>query len=353
MSVIEDQGDFFAVDRRTWATVFDKTGLHGAIAFLVLARGTLADMRTTSWSAEAIHQRTKLNWRQAKEAIDRLINNALIRQDKGGSKPRYFILPSELEAKPEFIWLPNTLVDGVDGNPAPIEQVRQSGKSAALRLFVDLYGEQELADVGGVHWRKLRQPYSRERLGQQGTYIVWGFKRGSNDHETWVTTPLVQPHLTGTIVTGQDGKKRDPGMANFWDALKTLEQIGLVCFVPHVIEHDHDQGEPAAVVQPFGRPIGEAFERELAEASHLAAQAMLPEWKLAEIQRTGQSDGMLFVPVPAHIADVQMVGLARLKFRTKSAATAVWLTRAGEWEQLAADFRGMVRPPIMAKAEAC
>src|SRR4051794_1569865 len=138
MSGVSDGGDFFAVDRRTWATVFDKTGLHGAIAFLVLARGTLKDMRTTSWSAESINQRTKLSWRQAKEAIKRLIDNTLIRQDKIGSKPRYFILPAEPEAKPEFIWLPNTLVDGVDGNPAPIEQVRQSGDPAALRLLVDL-----------------------------------------------------------------------------------------------------------------------------------------------------------------------------------------------------------------------
>ena len=62
------RGDFFAVDRRTWAMAFDTAGLHAALADLVLARGSLADMRTTLWSAEAINDRSRLNWRQAKEA---------------------------------------------------------------------------------------------------------------------------------------------------------------------------------------------------------------------------------------------------------------------------------------------
>jgi hypothetical protein len=67
------RGDFFAVDRRTWAMAFDTAGLHAALAYLVTARGSLADMRTTSWSAESVNHRTRLNWRQAKEAISKLI----------------------------------------------------------------------------------------------------------------------------------------------------------------------------------------------------------------------------------------------------------------------------------------
>ena len=90
------RGDFFAVDRRTWAMAFDTAGLHAALAYLVMARGSLADMRTTSWSAESVNHRTRLNWRQAKEAISKLIAAGLIRQDKGGSKPRYYIMPAHL-----------------------------------------------------------------------------------------------------------------------------------------------------------------------------------------------------------------------------------------------------------------
>jgi hypothetical protein len=79
------RGDFFAIDRRTWAMAFDTAGLHAGLAYLVLARGSQGDMRTTSWFAEAINHRTRLNWRQGKEAIGKLITTGLIRQDKGGA----------------------------------------------------------------------------------------------------------------------------------------------------------------------------------------------------------------------------------------------------------------------------
>ena len=348
---IPGRGDFFAVDRRAWSAVFEQTGFNGAIAYLILARGSLADMRTTSWSAEAINQRTKLNWRQAKEAIERLVNAALIRQDKGGSKPRYFILPLQSEAEPEWIWLPNTLVDGIDGEPAPIEMVRQSGRPAALRLLIDLYGAQELADIGGVHWRQLRKEYSREKLGQQGLHAIWGFRLSTL--KAWDSAPFVKPHLTGKMVADGQGGKRDAGWQNFWDALAISEHIGLVYFVPHIVEHDHEEGERAAVVHPYGWPVGEPIEQQLAVAAHNAGGRMLAEWKRAEMQRTGQGEGMLLLPVKSHIVDVQMVGLARLRFRTRSSATAIWVARMAEWEGLAAEFEEMGRTQSAVKDVAC
>lgn len=58
------RGDFFAVDRRAWAMAFDKGGVNAALAYLVMARGAGGDNRTTSWSAEAVNQRTHLSARQ-------------------------------------------------------------------------------------------------------------------------------------------------------------------------------------------------------------------------------------------------------------------------------------------------
>ena len=57
------RGEFFAVDRRAWAFACRTRQLDVALAYLVLARGTLADMQTTSWSAEAINQRKILSRR--------------------------------------------------------------------------------------------------------------------------------------------------------------------------------------------------------------------------------------------------------------------------------------------------
>ncbi len=51
------QGDFFAVDRRAWARAC-ALGLNPAVAYLVLARGTSADNRSTTWSAQAIEKYT-------------------------------------------------------------------------------------------------------------------------------------------------------------------------------------------------------------------------------------------------------------------------------------------------------
>ena len=340
------RGDFFAIDRRAWAMAFDTAGLHAGLAYLVLARGSQGDMRTTSWSAEAINHRTRLNWRQGKEAIGKLITTGLIRQDKGGSKPRYYIMPahlvqgcegfvappfaqaekdllermrkarnkdktiaisgqeykiasdlalkgyavkrygspsyswfealnpktSETETPPEWIWLPNALVDGVGVETPPIEIARESGRPAALRLLVDLYAAQSLAENGGVHWRRLRLSYERERVGQQGIYVVWGFTKKTK--ETWGSVPFVEAHMT-------PGKDREAGFKTFWEALEILTLAGLVEFVGHVVDHDHDEG---AVIHPYSWPNGEPTERELVYAGHHAALRMLADWQKDKVR---------------------------------------------------------------------
>ncbi len=62
---------------------------------------------------------------------------------------------------------------------------------------------------------------------------------------------------------------------------------------------------------------------------------------------------MVFLPVERHIVDVQMVGLARLKFRTRSSATAIWAARMAEWERLAAEFEQMETAQSDVKDVAC
>ena len=46
------QGDFFAIDRRAWARVCG-LGINPAVAYLVLARGTGANNRSSSCAAPA------------------------------------------------------------------------------------------------------------------------------------------------------------------------------------------------------------------------------------------------------------------------------------------------------------
>ncbi len=94
----------------------------------------------------------------------------LIRVIQGGTRPRYYIIPahevlgceghheavpynSEAAAKPQWIWLPNTIVDGAANETTPLEILRQSQNTTALRIFGDLYHAHTLASDGGADWR--------------------------------------------------------------------------------------------------------------------------------------------------------------------------------------------------------
>jgi hypothetical protein len=65
-------GDFFAIDRRTWARVCG-LGMNPAVAYLVLARFTGKTNRTTAASVHAIETYTSISRGRARVAIDKLI----------------------------------------------------------------------------------------------------------------------------------------------------------------------------------------------------------------------------------------------------------------------------------------
>ncbi len=96
--------DIFAVDRRAWAIACG-LGLNAAVAYLVLARGSGPDQRTVSWSVHAIENYTGISRPNGKKALERLKASGLVRQDKGGTKPKYYIMPAHdvpgaIEARP-------------------------------------------------------------------------------------------------------------------------------------------------------------------------------------------------------------------------------------------------------------
>src|SRR4051812_20681117 len=92
--------NIFAVDRRAWARACD-LGLNAAVAYLMLARGSGGDQRTVGWSVHAIENRTGISRPNAKKAIEALKAGGLIVQDKGGTKPKYYIVPAhEIADKP-------------------------------------------------------------------------------------------------------------------------------------------------------------------------------------------------------------------------------------------------------------
>ena len=136
---------FFAVDRRAWERVYD-LGLAAALAYLVMARGTGGDNRTTKWSVSAIEKYTGMRRSRSAAAVADLIESELVRE-KGSALPGYYLAPAEPDAEPDWIWLSNTITDGAKDETPPVQLLRQTKNPAALRLFIDLHHAQNLADM--------------------------------------------------------------------------------------------------------------------------------------------------------------------------------------------------------------
>jgi hypothetical protein len=249
-----------------------------------------------------------------------LMRKGLARDLKGGNfEPVAY--DAAKAAEPDWIWLPNALVRSAAGETPPVRLVRQAQNPAALRLFVDLYHAHALAADGGVHWRRIRQEYTRHKVGEHGAVVVWGFK--ASKQAAWGDAPFVAPHMTGKTV---DGSKtgRDTGWEPFWEAWSLLIRLGLVELVGHVVEADNDTAE---IVHPYAIGNGETDERALAIEAHAAAEAMLTDGQI----QWASKRGLHLLPARAHYANVQLVGIARAKYRPKTKATSEWIDRRKDW----------------------
>lgn len=173
---------------------------------------------------------------------------------------------------------------------------------------MDLYSEQNLRDNGGVHPQLIRENYSRREIGEWGIYIIWGFRRGQKT--LWYEGPLAA-HKT------QPKKENEHPV---WKSVGLLEEMGLLTFVPHLFESSSTQAEP---IHPYG--IGangeEPIETRIGEAAGTAAQLMCAEWAIEPAKSEGFE---YFCPVPRTKPDVQLIGVARLRYRPHTKRTAAW-----------------------------
>lgn len=366
-------GEFFAVDRRTWGYVC-QLGINAAVAYLVLARGSARDNRKTRWSVNALKSRGLLSRGRAALAISLLKLHQVIDQTgKGGKATCYELRPaadipplklrrgvptdSEAEAvekvrngckpgwaassaadkgwlvrsgknhyrladvpnlEPDLIWLPNSLVDGTGREPvAPVDLASRPQDRLLLRLLVDLYHSQDLAEHGGIHWQTIRERYKRHRVCQIGPFVIWEFS-SAGTNECWPHHAIFAPHYRGRQSTPdweESGKQ-------FWSRWRMLERMGLIETVPHLITADTAE---ASVIHPLALKDGEAVEVELGKVTREAAIAMLPSGEPAEIRN--DREVVALVPVPFEYERVELVGLYRLRYRTRNARTGAWWAR--------------------------
>lgn len=392
-----EHGGFFAVHRDMWHLVSQQATMNEAVSYLVLARGSHFGTRRTSWSVDSVERYTAIARSRAKEALAGLVKAKLILQTRMGTKPQYFLptepeferlyapgnelsdaaqavlakvraskgpitladdetfIAEGLEARglvistedgnffvdPDidhiprsaWIWLPNSIVDGVDGRPGPADQIRQTQDKLALRLFVDLYYWQSLASNGGLHWRQIRQEYEKAKIGQRGIHDVWGFRQ--TERVFWGAAQFVQPHLTGEYedVEGPDGaQEADTGMRALSLAIAKLHDLGVIQFVPHLIDADTEEGE---VIHPCPILVGVPEERAITAAAQAAALRLMTDGQ----ERYAYSKGYEpILPLPRHLENAVLVGLLRTTHRAHTAATAKWISSAEDWARWVADY---------------
>jgi hypothetical protein len=223
-----------------------------------------------------------------------------------------FSLAPEPKPEPDWIWLPNELVTGAANEIPPVELLRQTQDVMVLRLLVDFYGTQNLREDGGIGKQFTRQNYERVRVGQQGQYIVWGF-RHSKEWVYW-NGPLLAHQRQ---VTEEDEAAGINAGTDYFRRLKQLTGLGLIDWVPHLFESGAADAE---IVHPYGMGATDSIEDRIGTAAHEAGRRLLTDGQA----NWAAEEKLWLVPVPAHIAEVQLIGVARLRYRPHTAMTSAW-----------------------------
>jgi hypothetical protein len=191
--------------------------------------------------------------------------------------------------------------------------VRQTQDQMTLRLLVDFYHAQNLREDGGITRQSTWREYDRRKIGQRAQYTVWGFKLKCG-YVGW--SSITKPHRRERLTEAEEKEGKNPGV-DFFSHSEALTGLGLLEWVPHLFDSNLEQAES---IHPYGIGNGDCLEDRLGTAAHEAGIALLTE---------GQADraieeGFHLAPVPHHIAQVQMIGVARLRYRPHTKLTAAW-----------------------------
>lgn len=331
-------GEFFAVSREAWWRVCD-LGLNAGIAYLVLARGSGSDNQTTRWSCNSVERYAGLSRGRAKAAVQKLLEAKMIECLLAEStvlapkqRPTYLLTSGLLQGLPastitdrskdetpsskDWIWLPNALVDGAANETPPLQLVRQTSETLALRLLVELYHHQNLCEHGGIDSSVLSQTYNSENLGDA-------------DQFEWVRYDLAETYMGLPVecsaLAGRDGLTAGPddphGLTDEVQSrcYKKLITLGLIEWVPHLFESAQMDAE---VVYSFETDGSSSAEQSLGDKMSTLALVLVN----SKDRHHGTAQRSHTVLVPRHIEYADLRGVARLRYRPRTKLTTAWFT---------------------------
>jgi hypothetical protein len=96
-----------------------------------------------------------------------------------------------------------------------------------------------------------------------------------------------------------------------------LTDLGLIEWVPHLFESDEHDAE---IIHAIGISGSDGLEDRLGMAAEDAGLAMLNDQQHQYVN----SHNLQLVPVLRHLANVKMIGIARLRYRPHTKLTAAW-----------------------------
>lgn len=236
--------------------------------------------------------------------------------------------PTEADSQPDWIWLPNSLVDGVDGETPPIELIRQSRDLPALSLFIRLYHFSSLIRHGGLDPHLAYQPWTRKLLGERGEWNIWEYQRypgvGLQAPARLHPWHLLPAHRDREGTPWFDLYCADGGWAG---ALSRLCKLGLVQAVSFLYEGPDDEAEQVFPAPDSRCSVATPAELELGKAAREAAERLLPN-KVEDA-----TADRFCVAVLGHLREPDCRGVFRLRYRPLTRATAQWMTSSDDWER--------------------
>lgn len=375
----KDRGHLFLIDVPTFAKVCSLGDADVAAAYLILAAGTGADNRTSTWSAEAVNKRTALNWRKASAAMAMLEQHGLIRwlSGKGTRKPRIDLPPVETRkpmqkhvavlatriergeqprtatekgtatigerdgwlARDEAgfwstipnrplvkAYLPMELVGDAFGVASTatttiVDRIRMSRDPMALQLLVDLYALQDLAEHGGVDRKYFHRKFEREKAGATGSLQLWKFKRGGS----WVTWNGSLDHhwREPTAVEKKEGKNAG---SDFFARAEILSDAGALEWVYFLAE---DEAETATLIYPVAVERHDKViwtELESIVGGYAIRAACALEGGTLDYAKQWEDCGPrnFILPADRLARQAALVGVPRLRHRARTSNASRW-----------------------------
>jgi len=370
-------GRFFAIDKRVFQQVME-LGINPTVSYLVLACGTGADHKTTSWSAHAVFKKSGMSQSAAAEAIKLCREKRFLTKGGSRTRPQYklstyyelqargntvkterqkavyetilngdqpinkdrsvaqslvrqnlllltwseelscdvFGIPPQYAESEHLVWLPCELINGATDERPPIARLRRHRDPLLIQMLLDFYDMVDLRDHGGVPKSIVWKVHDREEIDKIGYMSIWAFERHS-DGATVSRNDLSQKHID--FWNNDDGDK-------FWNRLQILEREGLVYWMPHLIEADDPDAE---IMHPLQSGKGKNIEIELNRAAREAAEYLVEnDGGDATTLRQGSGRSRYIVPVEKSFTDVQLVSVLRLRYQV---GTEMNFGRYGEY----------------------